>query len=606
MTMGGDTVPQAVGKAAGAMPWKAFFLTWLGVAGLLVLTSLSRIATRDFFDPDDFMRLVEVRDLVGGQGWFDLAQHRLNPPYGTPMHWSRIVDAPLALVIALLTPLLGSHGAETAALVLVPMVTLGCVMALAMRIAAQFFERELAVMAGVCAALVPATLAQLNPLRIDHHGWQIACVMLAAASPVIARRAHRAALLAGAAFAVSLSISIEALPIAAAYGAILAWGWLQRPAADQRIVWFMAALATGLEVLFLTTRGPSATFAWCDAIAPAHIAFFLIAATGIALAARFGPARTGFVLAALGLSGAAGGAVFASMAPACLGAPFGALDPLVMKYWYGNIAEGNPVWHQGLLLASVSGLPVLAALAALLAIHRSADAKARRFWNEYLLLFVAALLTGAMVWRSVAFAGALGAVGLGWLLSRIMAWAQYDRTASARGELPRRYLTIAAVIALFGVLTLWPESAEKSSAKPGARVDGKDADCGLPGAAALLNTLPAQTIFAPLDISPTILSLTHHAVVASNHHRANLAIRDVILAFLSPEAKAHAIITHHGAGLVVICAGLTEPNNYAQDGPGGLMAQIQQGRAPVWLEPVELGQPGALKVFRVVPATKRP
>lgn len=606
MTKGGVTVPQAVDKAAGAMPWRAFLLSWLGVSALLVLTSLSRIAARDFFDPDDFMRLVQVRDLVGGQGWFDLAQHRLNPPHGTPMHWSRIVDAPLALVIALLTPLLGSYTAETAALVLVPLVTLGCVMALTMRIAAQFFEREMAVMAGVCAALVPATLAQLNPLRIDHHGWQIACVMLAAASPLLARSANRAALLAGAAFAISLSISIEALPLAAAYGAILAWGWLRNPAADRRIAWFMAALAVGLEVLFLATRGPAATFAWCDAIAPAHIGFFLIAATGITLAARFGPARPLFVLTALAVSGAAGGAVFAAMAPACLGAPFGALDPLVMKYWYGNIAEGNPVWQQGLLLAAVSGLPVLAAFAALLAIRRSADARSRRFWNEYLLLFVAALLTGMMVWRSIAFAGALGAVGLGWLLSRIMAWAQYDRTASARGELPKRYLTIAAVIALFGALTLWPETAEKPPAKPGARVDGKDADCGLPGAAALLNRLPAQTIFAPLDISPTILSLTHHSVVASNHHRANLAIRDVILAFLSPEAQARAIIANHSAGLVVICAGLTEPNNYAQDGPGGLMAQIQQGRAPAWLEPVELGQPGALKVFRVKAAVNRP
>ena len=56
---------------------------------------------------DDAMRLVEVRDLIGGQGWFDLFQHRMDPPVGTSMHWSRLIDAPLAAMILLLKPLVG-------------------------------------------------------------------------------------------------------------------------------------------------------------------------------------------------------------------------------------------------------------------------------------------------------------------------------------------------------------------------------------------------------------------------------------------------------------------------------------------------------------------
>ena len=582
------------------MPWKLFALTWLGLTVLLILASLGRIANREFFDPDDFMRLVQVRDLVSGQHWFDLTQYRLNPPQGTPMHWSRLVDAPLALVIVVLTPLLGSYNAETVALVLVPMVTLGCVMGLVMRIAGSVFSRDAAVMAGVCAAMIPAVLAQMNPLRIDHHGWQIACVMLAAASPVIIRNANRAALLAGLAFALSLSISIEALPIAAAYGAILAAGWIWSPGADRRIVWFMASLAVSLEALFLLTRGPAAFYPWCDSIAPAHIAFFLIAAAGIALAARFGPARRGFVLGALAVSGAIAALVFARMAPACLGAPFGALDPLVIKYWYGHIAEGNPVWRQGLLVASVSGLPVGAALIALLRIRYIAPAAQQRFLSEYLLLFVAAMLTGMMVWRSIAFAGALGALGLGWLLSGILVWVQYDRTAAERGELPKRYLTIAAVVAALTAMTLWPAPAQKGSAEAGNRIADQGPACDSPQVLALLNRLPAQIVFASLDISPAILATSRHSVVASNHHRANLAIRDVMLAFLSDETKAHRIVAAHSATLLVICTGMAEPGNYLRDAPRGLMADITAGRTPPWLEPVALGQPASLKVFRVI------
>ncbi len=51
-------------------------------------------------DNDDAMRLVEVRDLLNGQGWFDLMQYRLGPAPGTLMHWSRFVDLPIAALIS--------------------------------------------------------------------------------------------------------------------------------------------------------------------------------------------------------------------------------------------------------------------------------------------------------------------------------------------------------------------------------------------------------------------------------------------------------------------------------------------------------------------------
>jgi hypothetical protein len=89
-------------------------------------------------------------------------------------------------------------------------------------------------------------------------------------------------------------------------------------------------------------------------------------------------------------------------------------------------------------------------------------------------------------------------------------------------------------------------------------------------------------------------------VVASNHHRANLAIRDVMLAFLSGETQAHRIVAAHGATLLVVCTGMAEPGNYLRDAPRGLMADITAGRIPPWLKPVTLGQPASLKVFRVI------
>ena len=36
---------------------------------------------------DDMVRMVMVRDLLAGQGWFDLMQRRLGVEPGTLMHW---------------------------------------------------------------------------------------------------------------------------------------------------------------------------------------------------------------------------------------------------------------------------------------------------------------------------------------------------------------------------------------------------------------------------------------------------------------------------------------------------------------------------------------
>jgi hypothetical protein len=45
--------------------------------------------------------LVQVRDLLAGQGWFDLHQYRLGPDGGTLMHWSRIPDIPIIVLTGL-------------------------------------------------------------------------------------------------------------------------------------------------------------------------------------------------------------------------------------------------------------------------------------------------------------------------------------------------------------------------------------------------------------------------------------------------------------------------------------------------------------------------
>ncbi|MDF8352885.1 hypothetical protein [Ensifer adhaerens] len=72
-------------------------------------------------DNDDAMRLVEVRDLLAGQSWFDLTQPRLGLEGGTLMHWSRLIDLPIAGLMSIFRPFVGVEQAEVLALAIWPM-----------------------------------------------------------------------------------------------------------------------------------------------------------------------------------------------------------------------------------------------------------------------------------------------------------------------------------------------------------------------------------------------------------------------------------------------------------------------------------------------------
>ena len=92
--------------------WRlAVLLFWAAVCALMLFARWNNIAWFALADTDDNMRIMQVRGLLSGQEWYDLRQYRLNPPEGANIHWSRLVDLPLAGIKAALQPLLGGAGA---------------------------------------------------------------------------------------------------------------------------------------------------------------------------------------------------------------------------------------------------------------------------------------------------------------------------------------------------------------------------------------------------------------------------------------------------------------------------------------------------------------
>src|SRR5882724_12044155 len=114
-------------NGVGAVP---LAIAWLVTAGAMVAKALLTAGTTPLLlDTDDAMRLTEVHDFLGGQGWFDLVQHRMNTPFGAPMHWSRLIDLPEAVLLTVLRPVFGAMADIVAAyvwplLLLVPLLWL--------------------------------------------------------------------------------------------------------------------------------------------------------------------------------------------------------------------------------------------------------------------------------------------------------------------------------------------------------------------------------------------------------------------------------------------------------------------------------------------------
>jgi len=569
-------------------------LAWAMICALLLVTNLRAILAYQFPDPDDTLRLIQVRDLIAGQGWFDLTQHRVDAVGGgVAMHWSRLVDLPIMAVVLGLRGLIGQGAAETVGLIAVPLMTFGVALLLAGRIAWRLAGDEAAGFACLAMALSVPLVQQLRPMRIDHHGWQIVCVLLAM-NGLMARSPRWGGWVTGGALALWLSISIEGLPLAAAICGVAALRWLRDRHQSEWFVATMQGLAVGSLGLFAATRGFSGIIQHCDAVSPAHLAGFGVAAVAATGLARLEPLPRFALVAGLATLAGLGAATMLAMAPHCSAGAFAELDPLVARFWFDGVGEGLPVWRQKPALALQIVIPPLIALVASLRLAGRSSGWLRRFWQDYAVVLAAALAIAIFVSRAGAVAGALAAVPLGW---QVREWL---RSARMKRRLGKRALVLAAMA--LALLPAMPLTLLALAMPAEASIGGRQlrvSSCAIPQNAEILRALPTGEILAPLDIGPQLLLETRHSVIATGHHRGQRGMRDVIETFTGSPVDARAALAARGTRYLALCPDLAEPARYAAEAPAGFMAELLARRAPAWLEPVAVAGDGSLEVWRI-------
>lgn len=573
-------------------------LGWAAISLMLALAS-PHLAERRFPDVDDALRLVQVRDLLAGQAWFDVHQYRIAPPEGTLMHWSRLVDIPLAASLWLLMLVLPAAQAELITTIAIPLLLLLATMLVVGRLASERLGGAVAVCAGLAMVVAPVVATQFQPMRIDHHGWQILCVAVALWA-VFRHETRRGAIIAGLAMASGMLISLETIVMAASFAALLTLRWLADPRASIWLVRYLQSLALGLAGLFAATRGLGDLAPHCDVIAPAHLGFFGIVAIGASLLALRRGLHPAALLAGLAASGLAGLVWVGWMAPACLAPPFAGLDPLVRDNWYLNVTEGLPIWRRPLPEALPAALQTLLALAiAGYAALRGAP-PTRGWWREYAVLLALAILAGFATYRSIAFAGMMATIPLGWFTMQMIArWQASPRLLGKLGAVAMLYAALLpGAIILLALSVIDPVNTKQIS---GATAS----NCALQRNAHKLDALTPAKLFAPLDLGPGILNYSHHSIVASGHHRSERRMRDVIAAFTSDAETARKLVLANDAQFVVVCTDLMEVALYqTKGGHDSLAARLAKDAPPAWLEPVALGMPESFRVWRVVPAPK--
>lgn len=590
----------------------AALLASVVIYGVMLAMGAAAIARMEFRDPDDELRLQQVRDLISGQGWFDLVNHRIDAAGGgVLMHWSRLVDAPIAAVMLILRPLLGPAGAEQAALLAVPAITLFAVAALVAWMAARTLPRGTMGFCLLALAFAAPVMVQLQPLRIDHHGWQIALALLAVAG-LYPADARRGGWITGGALAAWMAISFEGLPLSAWIVAVLAlWSLYDRRAAA-RLVATMQALAIVSAALFLATRGLADLATHCDAIAPVHLAMFGWGALAITLATRLHPGSRAALIAGLGAAGGGALALVALAAPQCTSGSFDMLDPVVRSLWYDNVQEGKPLFQSPWPLVAQYALPPLLGLYAATRLARgAADDEGRRWWISYAMVLAGALALGLAVTRASAIAGALAAVPLGWLIASWIAALKRPANPLLRlGELGAAAMLIFAVLLpVVPVMAIEKLAGDAPPAAKRARGNGAAAlACNARAARAELAALPRGDILAPLDFGPNLLLNSPMGVVATGHHRGAPAMRQVIDAFSGTPDEARAIMQARALRYVIVCPRVQEMDLYRKRAPDGFAVRLLAGRAPEWLRPVPLPPAAGFRMWEradPVPVTPR-
>lgn len=553
---------------------------------------------------DDLLRMVEVRDLLAGQNWFDLTQYRLGLEGGTLMHWSRLVDAPIAAIVVAVTALTGDQTTgEAAAKILWPALTLLFAMGALMVACERTGNAAPRLAVAVIGAVALLTTGAFSPGALDHHNIQIALSLWLLAVLLPCRWRVAAHAWAGCVAVAMIAIGMEVMPYVALAGLLVVARFVSGAATPAELRVFGLSIAATAAAIFLATIAPADwSYAACDAFSSFHLVVGAIGGLGLA-AMSLAKTRVSRIAALTGL-GAAIGTIVVTAYPQCLANPLADLDPRLKTFWLDGVIETRSVFDlwasDPFQLVGLFGMALCALALSVFAVLRGGPLP-----RGQAVVFTAFLAMGVAVtaWqqRGFIFAAAFAILPLAFWIGRLR-----DTMPEKRGFADSLGLAGAWAVSLN--LVWWIAGAQAAtlfSSAPtlqqlAASVSARDY-CYTPDLYAPLASEPAGVVLGATDIGAMVLLHTPHRAVAGPYHRntaGNLLLIDAMLA--KPE-EAREKLAANGVTLIADCLNGADGFDFVAAAPNGFQAALRSGGLPDWLEPVPatLGEP--LVLYRVRP-----
>jgi len=563
-------------------------LTWAALAVTLAVSAV--LAWHDFDvakalgDTDDAMRLVLVRDLLHGRGWWDQWVGRLQPPMGTYMHWSRLLDGALAGLIWLVERVTSPTLAELIVRFAWPLLWIFPVVVCGLLIARSLGGRAAVFVAVVLLATNIQLYVQFRPGRVDHHDIQIAMAVIAAACSLASARRTRWAGVAGVAAGLGLAIGVEALAFQALIGASYALRLARNREEARPARAYGLALAIAAAAFYAIQTPPWRwSMSFCDAIGWNLVAALAVAGFGLAAVATWGTKGDARLrIGLLALVGAVAAAVYLIADPQCLGGPFAAVDPRLRPFWFDKIQELQS-WGQLIKTDRHDAIRVIVmtAMAVAAAIYLLAQ--------EWRRPSAATLLAVALV------AVAAWAAAHAYRMQDYIYWFGVPVLAAALSDLAQRYLRGLMLPTLTASALLSPIVNLTSLIQPKKAAANTAADdvCYDVAAYRPLAALPPGLVLGEIDLGPFILAETKDSALAAPYHRMSWGILAAHDALGAAPADAAAKVRALNVRYIVEC-----PSNPLRVGPASFEASLRKGPPPQWLTKVS-AQGDVLQVYRV-------
>ena len=581
-----------------ARHWKLItILVWLGICAWFIANNYDSIRFFRLGDTDDNMRMMQVRGLLSGQGWYDLRQHHLNPPYGANIHWSRLVDLPIAGLILGLRPFLGGPGAERWAVAIAPLLPYLLLLFSLALTARRLIAPGAYPLAFLAVFFAGSTNGMFTPERIDHHGWQLALLALSIAGTADPKRV-RGGLTLGISTALSLAIGLEMIIYLALAGVSTVLFWVADSEERERLRAYALSLSATIAPCFLVFASYDNRLPVCDALSPVWLSDALLAGAlmyGLSLLPT-ADWRKRLLLALV--AGAAIAGYHAAMWPHCLQRLEG-LSPEAERLWLSHVKEARPVYRHGWRVATlIVALPVTAVLGwALLAWSRRRDADLlRRIFAAALPGIAAALL---LLWQTrtgpaAQMMAATGCAALAWIILP-QVWGSKFAAVRVGGVIAVVLIGAGAAVPL--ALSFVP--ADKTTARESDIGRANNLCASLWGLRPVA-LQPEGVVFTFVDLGPRLITVTHHDAITGPYHRNGQQIVDVMNAFRGSADQAHRIITKYHSTYLLTCPDSSTTTIFMAEAPKGFYAQLQRNQVPNWLAPVKLPEGSPFRMWRVV------